>query len=149
MDVRARIVDAYISLVERIANGRSNVLELGGDDFRFFRGEIHLVKRIGDHPGSSSSELARAMGVTRAVVHKTLLKLEERGLVRKGEDGENRKRVPLFLTDRGEEAYRLHARYHEERDGPFFDFIGALNDEEARLIEAFLERAREMISRHF
>ena len=77
------LIDLYISLVEKIANGKSKILNFEGEDMSFYRGEIHIIKKIGDSPGIFSSEIARSMGITRAVIHKTLLKLEKRNLIKK------------------------------------------------------------------
>ncbi|QTQ15165.1 MarR family transcriptional regulator [Treponema parvum] len=115
----------------------------------FYRGEIHIIKKIGDNPGIFSSEIARDMGITRAVIHKTLLKLEERGFVEKEEDTEDKKRKKLFLTKRGQAAYTAHENYHRTYDKSFFDFIDSLNEQEYALIERFLEKANEMIENHF
>ncbi|UTC44990.1 MarR family transcriptional regulator [Treponema sp. OMZ 857] len=115
----------------------------------FYRGEIHIIKKIGDNPGIFSSEIARDMGITRAVIHKTLLKLEERGFVEKEEDTEDKKRKKLFLTKRGRAAYTAHEKYHQTYDKSFFDFIDSLNEQECSLINLFLEKANEMIANHF
>ena len=89
------------------------------------------------------------MGITRAVIHKTLLKLEERGFVEKEEDTEDKKRKKLFLTKSGQAAYAAHENYHQTYDKSFFDFIDSLNEQECSLINLFLEKANEMIANHF
>ena len=143
------VIDRYIALIEKIANGKNNTLSFAGKDMTFYRGEIHIIKKIGDNPGIFSSEIARDMGITRAVIHKTLLKLEERGFVEKEEDTEDKKRKKLFLTKRGQAAYTAHEKYHQTYDKSFFDFIDSLNEQECSLINLFLEKANEMIANHF
>ena len=143
------VIEQYIALVEKIANGKNNTLSFAGKDMTFYRGEIHIIKKIGDHPGIFSSEIAREMGITRAVIHKTLLKLEERGFVEKEADTGDKKRKKLFLTKRGQAAYTAHEQYHQRHDKSFFDFIDSLNEQERALIEYFLEKANEMIEKHF
>lgn len=143
------VIEQYIALVEKIANGKNNTLSFAGKDMTFYRGEIHIIKKIGDHPGIFSSEIAREMGITRAVIHKTLLKLEERGFVEKEADTGDKKRKKLFLTKRGQAAYTAHEQYHQGHDKSFFDFIASLNEQECALIECFLEKANEMIEKHF
>lgn len=143
------VIERYIALIEKIANGKNNTLSFAGKDMTFYRGEIHIIKKIGDNPGIFSSEIARDMGITRAVIHKTLLKLEERGFVEKEEDTEDKKRKKLFLTKRGQAAYTAHEKYHQTYDKSFFDFIDSLNEQECSLIDCFLERANEMIANHF
>ena len=143
------VIERYIALIEKIANGKNNTLSFAGKDMTFYRGEIHIIKKIGDNPGIFSSEIARDMGITRAVIHKTLLKLEERGFVEKEEDTEDKKRKKLFLTKRGQAAYTAHEKYHQTYDKSFFDFIDSLNEQECSLIDRFLEKANEMIANHF
>ena len=143
------VIERYIALVEKIANGKNNTLSFAGKDMTFYRGEIHIIKKIGDHPGIFSSEIAREMGITRAVIHKTLLKLEERGFVEKEADTGDKKRKKLFLTKRGQAAYTAHEQYHQRHDKSFFDFIDSLNEQECALIACFLEKANEMIEKHF
>ena len=62
------VVERYIALIEKIANGKNNMLSFVGKDMTFYRGEIHIIKKIGDNPGIFSSEIARDMGITRAVI---------------------------------------------------------------------------------
>ena len=143
------VIERYIALIEKIANGKNNTISFAGKDMTFYRGEIHIIKKIGDNPGIFSSEIARDMGITRAVIHKTLLKLEERGFVEKEDDTEDKKRKKLFLTKRGKSAYTAHEKYHQTYDKSFFDFIDSLNEQECSLINLFLERANEMIANHF
>ena len=143
------VIERYIALIEKIANGKNNTISFAGKDMTFYRGEIHIIKKIGDNPGIFSSEIARDMGITRAVIHKTLLKLEERGFIEKEDDTEDKKRKKLFLTKRGKAAYTAHEKYHQTYDKSFFNFIDSLNEQECSLIDRFLEKANEMIANHF
>lgn len=143
------LIDLYISLVEKIANGKSKILNFEGEDMSFYRGEIHIIKKIGDSPGIFSSEIARSMGITRAVIHKTLLKLEKRNLIKKEDCEKDKKIKKLFLTEKGLAAAKAHEQYHDERDKAFFDFLSSLNADKRHIIEQFLIRANEMIEHHF
>ncbi len=146
---KVKLVNLFIAMIEKVANGNINILDFGSEDMTFYRGEIHILKKIGDESGIYSSEIARDMGVTRAVIHKTVKKLEERGLVYKLEDDLNKRRKKLYLTEKGQHAYKLHEEYHEEHDKAFFDFIRSLNGEESQLIIEFLKRANELVDKHF
>ena len=95
--IQNEVIDSFIKLTEKISNGKTNILDFGSNDMVFYRGEIHIIKMIGDYPGIYSSEIARNFGITRAVVHKTLLKLEKRNLVEKKQDLEDKKRQKLYI----------------------------------------------------
>lgn len=114
----------------------------------FYRGEIHVIKMIGDYPGVYSTEIARRYGITRAVIHKTLLNLEKRGLVKKEQDKNDKKRVLLFLTEKGEKAYCYHAKYHNKHDRALFDYMEQMNEKQLEGIVGFLEHANHLIQKH-
>lgn len=95
------VINAFISLTERVANSKTNVLDFGSEEMTFYRGEIHIIKMIGDYPGIFSSEIARRFGITRAVVHKTLLKLEERELVTKTQNDADKKKSSALFNGKG------------------------------------------------
>ncbi len=135
-------------LLETIANAKTRLLDFG-DGMVFYRGEIHLIKVIGDHPGMFLSEIARWFHVTRAVISKMVLKLERNGYVRKAADPDDKKRVRLFLTERGEAAFRAHAAFHAANDIPVYAYLNELDEAELNHIAGFLQKARQMVERHF
>lgn len=144
-----KVKSLFILMTEKIANGKTNVLNFGSEDMTFYRGEIHMIKMIGDNPGIFSSEMARRFSITRAVVYKTLLKLEKREVIIKKEDSDDKKRYQLFLTSKGEEAYRLHKEYHEKHDKQWLDFLNELSENELNTIENFLKKSTDLIDNHF
>ncbi|MEM8860231.1 MAG: MarR family transcriptional regulator [Chloroflexota bacterium] len=148
-DLRLSVRNDFINITERIANGKSTLLNLGSEELTFYRGEIHLLKMVGDYPGIFTSEVARNFNVTRAVISKTALKLEARGFLRKEEDTVDKRRLRLFLTGKGKEAYQLHDEHHQKTDRPLFDYLESLNLHELQTIETFLKHANSLIENHF
>ncbi|GLC83330.1 MarR family winged helix-turn-helix transcriptional regulator [Lacrimispora brassicae] len=146
--LETEVINGFIALTESIANSRTNVLNFGSEDMTFYRGEIHIIKMIGDYPGIFSSEIARRFGITRAVVHKTLLKLEDRGLVSKEPCDDDKKRHKLFLTEKGRLAYDCHEEYHNQYDKVLFDYVAGLPDSQLEAIKCFLEHAGSLIKNH-
>ena len=142
------VIHSFIELTERIANSKTNVLDFGSEDMTFYRGEIHLIKMIGDFPGTHSAELARKFGITRPVVHKTLQKLIDRGFIKKESAAENKKLHCLYLTDKGELAYRCHAEYHDKYDKALFSYLSDMNSDQLTAIQGFLEHAINLIQNH-
>ena len=142
------VIRAFIELTEQIANSKTNILDFGSEDMTFYRGEIHMIKMIGDFPGIYSAELARKFGITRPVVHKTLQKLSKRKLITKEDDEENKKRFQLYLTEKGWAAYRYHQEYHERYDKALFDYVGNITGDQLTCIKGFLDHAIELIRNH-
>ncbi|QIB69700.1 methyltransferase domain-containing protein [Aminipila butyrica] len=144
----SEVIDSFIMLTERIANSKTNVLDFGSEEMTFYRGEIHMIKTIGDYPGIHSAELARKYGITRPVVHKTLQKLSERGLIVKQDDPEDKKRYLLYLTEKGQTAYHAHKKYHDEYDKALFDFLGDTSGDKLAAMKGFLDHAISLIEHH-
>ncbi|GMQ59836.1 MarR family winged helix-turn-helix transcriptional regulator [Vallitalea sediminicola] len=149
MNAKNEVLESFISITEKIANGKTNILDFGSEDMKFYRGEIHMIKMIGDNPGIYSSEMARNFGITRAVVYKTVLKLEKRALIIKVNDEKDKKKTRLYLTEDGEKAYKAHEQYHNNFDTALFDFLDSLSDEELQLIQKFLSHSNKLIDNHF
>ncbi|WP_099469277.1 methyltransferase [Konateibacter massiliensis] len=142
------VIRSFIELTEKIANSKTNVLNFGNEDMVFYRGEIHMIKMIGDYPGIHSAELARKFGITRPVVHKTLQKLSDRGLIIKEDDPEDKKRSLLHLTEKGHIAYHAHKKYHDEYDKALFDFLSDTSGDKLASIKDFLDHAIDLIQNH-
>jgi len=142
------VINEYIKMVEKIANGKTNVLNFG-DDMVFYRGEIHMIKMIGDNPGIHLAEMARNFRITRAVVSKTIMKLEKKDCVRKEKDLVDQKRFQLFLTVKGEQAYLAHQHYHNFYDSPLFTYLDELSNDQLLVVKEFVKRANILIDNHF
>lgn len=142
------VVTSFISLTEKIANSKTNILDFGSPEMTFFRGEIHMIKMIGDFPGIYSSELARKLGITRAVVHRTVGNLEKRAFIYKEVDKADKKRFRLFLSRSGQKAYDYHEAYHQEHDQKLFDYLNELDGNQLASIDAFLVHAMALIDNH-
>ncbi|SNS65189.1 DNA-binding transcriptional regulator, MarR family [Anaerovirgula multivorans] len=148
-DLKNLVINDFIKMTERIANGKTNVLDFGSEDMTFYRGEIHMLKMVGDYPGIFISEMARNFNITRAVVAKTVRKLEKRGFLLKEEDREDKKRLCLFLTEKGKKVYELHHIYHQEFDRPLFAYLESLDEADLHIIQEFLKHANSLIENHF
>ncbi len=146
---RNDIQNMFIDMVETIANGKTNILDFGDEDMKFFRGEIHIIKKIGDSEGVYASEIAVKMGVTRAVIHKIINKLEKRNLIYKQIDEKDRKKKKLYLTERGKVAYKYHEEYHKKNDSDFISYLESLSKNESEVIKEFLEKSMSVINNHF
>lgn len=142
------VIRSFIELTEQTANSKINILDFGSEDMTFYRGEIHMIKMIGDFPGIYSAELARKFGITRPVVHKTLQKLSERALITREDDSQDKKRYRLYLTEKGWAAYRFHQKYHEENDRALFDFMADMPGDRLNVIKDFLDHAITLIHNH-
>lgn len=93
------LIAALSKEIQRIRAHEAAKLGLKGAD-------VMVLYYLARNPeGLTSAELARRAGVTRAAVSRSLMGLEEEGLVRVEEDETSgRYNAPLFLTPRAEEV---------------------------------------------
>ncbi len=142
------VIDSFIQLTEAIFGSKTNILDFGGGDMVFTRSEIHIIKMVGDNPGTYSAELARQFGVSKPVIHTSIKKLISKGFIRSEIDKTNNKVFKLYLTEKGEEAYMHHAKYHEQYDKGLFDFVSKVPASSMTDIQQFLSHAIDLINNH-
>ncbi len=142
--LRQKVIEKTILMIEKIANAKDEKTILS-DGQEFYRGESHLLKIIAVRPGIYSSEAARCFQVTRAVIHKTLKKLEERGLVEKKQDEKNKKCYRLYVTDIGMKASKELEEIQLKKASVFFDCIKELSQDELVGVIRFLDRSNQVL----
>lgn len=142
--LKQQVIEKTILMIEKLTNAKGETVVLA-DGQEFYRGESHLLKLIAVRPGIYSSEAARSFRVTRAVVHKTLKKLEERGLIEKQQDEEDRKRYKLFLTDKGRKASQELEEIQSHKAAAFFDCVKNLSETELTGVIRFLDSANQTL----
>jgi DNA-binding MarR family transcriptional regulator len=91
---------SLVSLLGGAADGavRARLAELGFGDLRVPHG--YVVQRLLERP-RTATELARELAVSQQAVSKLVAELERGGYVARVADGEDARRRPVALTDRG------------------------------------------------
>ncbi len=103
----------------RIVN-KLNIIEKKPKDFgtgdKLFPTEIHTIEAIGKNSGINITELAAALGVSKAAVSKIANKIVEKEYAKKYKSPDNEKEVLLKLTGKGITAFKVHEAYHRDVD---------------------------------
>lgn len=101
--------------------------------------QLRVLFRLRRAPGTTTGELARALGITVATASGLVGKLVERGLVRRTTAPDDRRREPLRLTDAGA------ALVGELSDvaRPFLEQVAAQLGDDLGTVTAALERLGE------
>ncbi|MFP3913764.1 MAG: MarR family winged helix-turn-helix transcriptional regulator [Actinomycetota bacterium] len=93
----------------------------------------------------SAGELSRATGLSSAATTTLVDRLEGRGLVRRGRDQDDRRRVVVELTD--DARQHLEALYGPlAREGG--RLLARFDDEDLRLLIEFLDEATRVVEEH-
>lgn len=118
------LIAAIAKEVQRIKSVESARLGLAGAD-------IMCLYYLGKHAdGMTGADLARASGVTRAAVSRSLARMEQQGFVESGASGadEAKYRTPIRLTSRGTDA----AKRADTAIGHVLDEVAGVQDAAAR-----------------
>jgi DNA-binding MarR family transcriptional regulator len=128
---------AYQSAVEKMDEALGKLLGVNRTDGR-------CLDVIDQRPGLTAGELAEAVGLSPGAVTTVLDRLEERGLVTRSRDPDDRRRVTLKMTP---EANRLAWEAYGplgEMGGPF---MAELSDKELEAVIRFLRGGTEINER--
>ena len=96
-----------------------------------------LLVRLAESGPQRSAELARVFGLNRSTVGRHLARLEEVGLVCRGEEREPAVRSPFAVTAAGQAALETARR---ARMGPLSALVGAWPEAQRRQLAALLSR---------
>ncbi|MBQ2927202.1 MAG: MarR family transcriptional regulator [Oscillospiraceae bacterium] len=91
------------------------------------RGRGNVMAVIAQHPGITQKELADALGIQPASVSELLMKLEQKGLVLREKDEQDRRSMKVSLTEEGQ------AHINEPKDAPSDPFEALSADEQLQL----------------
>jgi DNA-binding MarR family transcriptional regulator len=118
-----------------------------GTDELLTHTEIHLIETIGDQPDLSVTDIAALLEITKGAVSQNLKRLENKELTTKRTDPQNRSRLLVGLTAKGQTAYWAHKHWHETMDGGFARYMDELDTKETDTIIRFLSRIEVFINR--
>lgn len=116
-----------------------------GTDEMLHLSEIHLIEFIGDNEKLSVSEIARRKNITRAAVSKTLVRLEDKKLIIKDINPDNRTQIIISLTRKGWTAYCEHKKYHENINKIIFSCVNNNSKEDINAIYSFLDQLENLL----
>lgn len=94
--------------------------------------EINIIAKIAENQGSRMSDAAKSIGITLATLTVACDKLENKGIVLRARDQNDRRVVNVSLTPRGMAAYEFHRHFHAQM---FQTILGELSEQEEKVLE--------------
>lgn len=143
---KARIHGLFRSIIELTLQMDKTPKKFGTNELMTHT-EIHLIEMVGEMPGSSVTDIAGHLGVTKGAVSQNLKKLEKKGFAQKEPDPDNLSRVIVGLTAKGQTAFWAHKHWHETMDGGFLKYLEDLDDQSFGIILEFLEKTEDFLRR--
>jgi DNA-binding MarR family transcriptional regulator len=137
-NIEERFQSAYWRAVREL----DTVRLLQWERFHLTLPQLRTLFQVQRSPGITTGQLSRAMGITVSTTSGLVAKLADAGLVARGQGADDRRQIPLELTDAGREQ----AGELTEFAKPFLDRLaGALGDDLDMVIAA-LDRLAEAAS---
>lgn len=126
-----------------IARALDSIANIEFKEMQLNRGQYLYLVRIKENPGIISDHLAGMLSVDRTTTARSVKKLEQNGLIKKGSDEQNRKIKHLFVTDKGE---KLAARIEKENTYSNEQVLKGLDKSERLELASLLKQVEENAS---
>lgn len=110
-----------------------------------YHAEIFLLMYIEKYKGSSVTELAKILDMTKASVSEALKKLDRKGFIIKVKSPENASRMMVYVSDKGKEILNMHNRIHESIGANFKKYYNDLDKEKLEVLEDFFLRLEKFL----
>lgn len=107
--------------------------------------QMALLEQIAIHPGWGVQNISDELQLSPPTVSVGVAKLEERILVERKPDPEDRRSVQFFLTDSG---MNLHKKFNHARLEKFHRLLSGLNTQDQTHLLNLLERALQSAESH-
>jgi DNA-binding MarR family transcriptional regulator len=92
--------------------------------------EAHLLEKIFENPGITTTELAKRINRTKSAVSQIVARLEKKGLIYRIPQKNHIKKLSIYATEHGKELTKAHILYDEKAAGLFFKNLNEIFDDE-------------------
>lgn len=132
------IIDLYFQSMEMFKSLESTPRDFGSGDL-LYKSEVHTLTAIGHNPGINLTSLSVKMNVSKSAVSKFVSKLLDKCLIRKTTEGDNKKEVIFYLTDKGQTVFEGHEAYRKSSFAEIYELLAHLKTEEQIFLANFLK----------
>ena len=108
--------------------------------------EMHTLEAIGYEDVKTMSETAEILKITLGTLTTSVNRLVKKGYVQRLQDEKDRRIVLIKLTDKGQEAYKIHEDFHMEMVAKM---LIDLNLEEDKALLGSLEKLKEFFQSNY
>lgn len=124
------IIDAFIK--------KDSKADFYGTDTELHFSEIHMIKFIKENEGYHMLRIAEEMDITRGAVSQTIARLCKKGFLIKKTSEDNKSKLVIELTEKGEVAYENHQQRIDDFNGLISKLLEDKRDEDIQFVNEFL-----------
>ena len=129
-----------VSLFFNVARLSRNIPGTKGNDLLPFIGQYRCLLLLENSGPMNQKGLADALQIRPASLGELLVKLEEKGLIRRTPSEKDRRSLIVSLTDSGKEQLR---DFHRQREQAYCDMLTALSTEEKEQFYQILSKIQD------
>lgn len=118
--MKERTVNTYETINDILVHLFNEIWELEekaiiSEEFKdITNNDMHIIEAIGLGVGDTMSAIAKKLNVTAGTLTTSMNRLVRQDYVVRQRSTEDRRVVMITLTEKGERAYRHHAKFHEQ-----------------------------------
>lgn len=118
--MKERTVNTYETINDILVHLFNEIWELEekaiiSEEFKdITNNDMHIIEAIGLGTGDTMSSIAKKLNVTAGTLTTSMNRLVRQDYVVRQRSTEDRRVVMITLTEKGERAYRHHAKFHEQ-----------------------------------
>lgn len=127
-----------------IARSLDSVSNIEFKEIDLSKGQYLYLTSICEHLGIIQEKLAEMIKVDRTTAARAIMKLEEKGLIEKRDDEDNRRIKKLFPSQKGLEVYPFIMREHKHSNSVALE---GFSEDEADILLRLLRRVRKNVEK--
>lgn len=118
--MKERTVNTYETINDILVHLFNEIWELEekaiiSEEFKdITNNDMHIIEAIGLGTGDTMSSIAKKLNITAGTLTTSMNRLVRQDYVVRQRSTEDRRVVMITLTEKGERAYRHHAKFHEQ-----------------------------------
>lgn len=118
--MKERTVNTYETINDILVHLFNEIWELEekaiiSEEFKdITNNDMHIIEAIGLGDGDTMSSIAKKLNVTAGTLTTSMNRLVRQNYAIRQRSTEDRRVVMITLTEKGERAYRHHAKFHEQ-----------------------------------
>ncbi len=125
---RKTINELLVELFTRILAIEENSLKEAGAKLSMT--EIHTLEQIEKSTTKTMSDVAKALSVTQGTLTVNINRLHKKGYVNRVKDTKDRRISRLMMTEKADEALRLHTEFHDRMIDSLISNLSVEQDKE-------------------
>ena len=142
---RAKLLDELLNQIDRaydLMEEYDSISRKYGEVI-LYQVEAHLIKYIGEHPGTTVSDIAQDLNKTSSAASQMVKKLQTKGLIEQIKNEKNRRNTFLNLTSAGWSLYEAREKFEQHCYELTFEYLAEFSEKEIEVVCRILDRMNQ------